>query len=119
MELAHGTEASAAYGGAGSAERCARAAAHNCGETAVQNLLARNKKNSAQEGMSAVLTRRMSIFTGKPINPKDRASVQIMLAKLNEEGRATGEVDILNISGDIRTTGEVDSLLYDYTEAKE
>lgn len=56
--------------------------------------------------------RRMCTFTKRPIDAKDRSSVQLVLAKLDGlSGQMTGEVDIVDISGCIRTTGEADALL--------
>lgn len=65
--------------------------------------------------MSLNTQRRMCTFTNRPIDPKDRSSVQIPLAVLDEAGRCTGEVDIVDICGSVRTTGEVDSLLFEYS----
>lgn len=64
--------------------------------------------------MSGYFERRICDFTKRPIDAKDKASVQITLAKLDEHGRATGELDIIDISGCIRKSGEIDALLYDY-----
>lgn len=60
--------------------------------------------------------RRMCKFTMRPINSRDSASVQLILAKLDENGRMKEEVDIIDISGDIRESGDVDGLLTDYAE---
>ncbi|KAL6122667.1 rps21 [Nucleospora cyclopteri] len=57
-------------------------------------------------------------FTNRPILPKERDSVQIHLAELNEFGRATGQVKIVDVCGDVRRTGRVDSLLYE-SESKQ
>lgn len=59
--------------------------------------------------------RRMCTFTKQPIDAKDRASVQIVLAKLDNSGRTTGEVDILDIAGSIRRNGQSDSLILEHS----
>lgn len=59
--------------------------------------------------------RRMCTFTKQPIEAKDRSSVQIVLAKLDQSGRVTGDVDILDIAGAIRKNGQADSLILEYS----
>lgn len=62
--------------------------------------------------------RRMCTFTKRPIDAKDRSSVQLTLARLDDfSGRMTGEIDIIDISGCIRTTGEADALLLEYARS--
>ncbi|MCA9750177.1 MAG: 40S ribosomal protein S21 [Romboutsia sp.] len=58
--------------------------------------------------------RRMCTFTERPIDGKDRSSVQIILANLNEQGRADGTTTIVNICGSIRKSGEADERLLEY-----
>lgn len=59
--------------------------------------------------------RRVCTFTNQTIAAKDRASVQLVLAKLDANGRATEESEIVDISSFLRKTGEVDSLLLEYS----
>lgn len=61
--------------------------------------------------------RRMCNFTFKPINPKDRASVQLLLVKLDEQGRMLEELDIIDVCGEIRAAGQIDRLLTEYSRA--
>lgn len=61
--------------------------------------------------------RRMCNFTARPIAAKDRASVQIILAKLDESGRVTEEIDIIDICGSLRQAGQSDSLLLEYSRS--
>lgn len=64
--------------------------------------------------------RRMCTFTNRTIDAKDRASVQILFAKLDSNGRAIDDAfDIVDIAGCVRKTGEVDSLLLEYARASQ
>lgn len=65
--------------------------------------------------MSVFTSRRMCTFTNRPIDPKDRSSVQIPFAELDENGKFTGNIQIVDICGSIRKTGEVDNLLLEYS----
>ena len=72
------------------------------------------EKNLPDGGM--YFERRRCNFTSRDICAKDRASVQILLAKLDSNGRMTEEVDIVDICGDIRAYAQCDSLLYEYSK---
>ena len=61
--------------------------------------------------------RRICQFTSRPINPKDRASVQILLAQLDSTGKMTEDVEILDVTGSVRASGNIDELLYDYAKS--
>ena len=60
--------------------------------------------------------RRMCTFTRQPIDAKDKSSVQILLAKLDQNGRMTSEaeVDIIDIAGTIRKNGQSNELMLEY-----
>ncbi len=59
--------------------------------------------------------RGMCSFTNRTIETNDRSSVQILLAKLDQNGRAVNdEVVIVNAAGCIRKSGEMDSYLTEY-----
>ncbi|KAI5148286.1 small subunit ribosomal protein S21e [Enteropsectra breve] len=55
--------------------------------------------------------RRTCNITGRPIDAKDRASGQILIARLDENGRATSEVEIIDVCGAARKNGVVDAWL--------
>ena len=54
-------------------------------------------------------------FTGLPITPNDRTSVQLYLATLDESGRATGHFEIIDACGAIRSSGQMDALLLEHS----
>ncbi|EJW04349.1 hypothetical protein EDEG_00134 [Edhazardia aedis USNM 41457] len=56
-------------------------------------------------------SRRICMFTDRPISHIDRSSVQIALAKLDNSGNITGSIDILDYCGDIRRKGLADGLV--------
>ena len=64
--------------------------------------------------MALFMERRICCFSDRPIQANDRASVQLLLAKLDPSGRATGEKEIIDICGQMRKSGEIDSHLTDY-----
>lgn len=59
----------------------------------------------------AYFERRICSFTNQPINAKDKSSVQLLLAELDENGIWTGKSDIVDICGSVRIEGLSDSLL--------
>jgi hypothetical protein len=60
--------------------------------------------------------RRICDFTQRPIDSKDRGSVELLFADLDEEGKYTGEVKIVYASGEIRRSGNVDGQLHEYSQ---
>jgi hypothetical protein len=67
--------------------------------------------------MAEYFQRRMCTFTKRPIDSKDRSSVQIPLVKLGANGVSTGEIEIIDVCGSIRQTGEIDNFLFEYAKA--
>lgn len=55
--------------------------------------------------------RRMCNFTSRPIDAKDRASIQLLIADLDSNGRVTEDVEIIDICGSVRESGQCDGLL--------
>jgi len=55
--------------------------------------------------------RRICDFTSKPIDARDKASVQILVAELDERGRMTGEKKIIDLCGESRRCGNSDRYL--------
>lgn len=58
----------------------------------------------------------MCVFTNRPIDAKDKSSVQIVFAALDENGRSTGEKKLVDISGSVRASeGMVDAELLNWS----
>mmetsp|Transcript_9884 Transcript_9884/g.36852 ORF Transcript_9884/g.36852 Transcript_9884/m.36852 type:complete len:83 (-) Transcript_9884:54-302(-) len=49
--------------------------------------------------------------TGKVIQPKDHAAVQINIARVDERGVATGQLDTVVFSGKVRQAGDSDDAM--------
>jgi small subunit ribosomal protein S21e len=56
-------------------------------------------------------TNALKSATGRIIKAKDHASVQISVAKVDENGRYTGENQVYALSGFVRAMGESDDSL--------
>lgn len=61
--------------------------------------------------------RRICNFTSRPIDAKDRASIQLILAALDSNGRMAEDVEIIDICGSIRESGQSDALLLEHLRA--
>lgn len=57
--------------------------------------------------------RRTCDFTSQPIAAKDRASVQLLFAKLGPNGRMIDGTEIVDVCGSVRKDGLADALLYE------
>lgn len=57
------------------------------------------------------IRQRICAFTGRPISPSDHASVQLILADLDDDGRMTKNFVIFDVCGKVRREGTIDELL--------
>merc|ERR1712173_235419 len=76
-----------------------------------RNLQKISIKMSNNDALNQGFNARKCSSSGKLINAKDHASIQIQVAEVDEQGRMTGVSTIYAICGQLRTMGESDDAI--------